>query len=70
MKRVACTSETEWTMLSDRSKVGMRLMEPGNSSRICGNKSLIDCATWTAFAPAWRETASTITDAGVAYPRA
>ena len=52
-------------MLSDRSKVGMRLIEPGNSSRICGSKSLIDRATWTAFAPAWRETASTITEAGV-----
>ena len=36
MKSVACTSGDECTIDCERSKVGMRRIEPGNSRRSCG----------------------------------
>ena len=47
----------------------MRWIDPGNSRCKPGNKARTERATATAFAPACRETAKTMTEAGGLNPR-
>src|SRR3981189_3723408 len=44
--------------------------EPGSSALMLGNRSRTLFATATAFAPAWRVTATTAVADGISYPRA
>ncbi len=58
MSSVVWTSETECTMLSERSYMGVILIEPGSWALTIGNNSRMLLATSTAFAPARRFTAT------------
>src|SRR5207249_9788254 len=69
MMRVHFTSSAELTMVCERSKTGVNLIEPGKLARSSGKSALTDLATSTAFAPACRETASTTTEPGGLKPR-
>ena len=69
MISVHFTSLAEFTIVCDRSKIGVNMIEPGKLARSSGNSALTDLATSTAFAPACRETASTTTEPGGLKPR-
>src|SRR5204862_1828553 len=64
MISVHFTSLAEFTIVCDRSKIGVNMIEPGKLARSSGNSALTELATSTAFAPACRETASTTTEPG------
>src|SRR5437899_9850602 len=63
------TSLAELTIVCERSKIGVNLIEPGKLARSSGKSALTELATSTAFAPACRETASTTTACGGLKPR-
>ena len=64
IRSVAWTSCSELTIDWERSNTGINRMDPGNSRCNPGKSSRTERATSTALAPAWRETAKTITEAG------
>ena len=52
MISVHFTSLAEFTIVCDRSKIGVNMIEPGKLARSSGNRALTELATSTAFAPA------------------